>query len=193
MELKEQIKNALGMLSPLSGRMSIEPGPRGTLVMNDAKRANPASTEAGLRTLAEVESVGRRIAVLGEMGEINEALRIKEHVRIGELTAKLSKSGKVDYFLGIGPLMKYAVEVALKLGMSKERVVGVANVHEAAEKLRGMIRKGDLIYLKGSLLRHLERVLLILANETVGCKVVGCPFYHQCTECKYLLSGYKGK
>ena len=74
--------------------------------------------------------------------------------------------------------------------MPAERVIAADNVRDVAEALRGALQPGDVVYLKGSLMRHLERVRLILDGEEVGCTVISCPFYHQCNTCRYLKTGY---
>lgn len=179
-----QIKRGLEKLKPLPGRLSLEPGFRETLLLNDCLRANPASTIAGLRTLAELPAKGRRIAILGEMGELGES-REKEHQRIGEEVARLH----LDFLVGIGPLQKLTTQAAIKSGMANERVFWGEDVRAATGYLRKILKKGDLWYLKGSLLRHLERIILLLNENPVGCQVVSCRFYHQCSVCPYLQSG----
>jgi len=182
-----QIKNGLSKLKPLAGRLSIEKGPKGTILINDVLRANPASTIAGLQTLVDLplrQAQGRRIAVLGEMGELGE-LAEKGHREVGKKVASLP----IDYFVSIGPLQKLTAEEAIKSGMKKNQVFWVENVAQAARILERLLSVGDLFYLKGSLLRHMERILLILNGEEVGCKVTSCHFYHQCPSCPYLKMG----
>ena len=60
---KEAARN-LEKITPLPGRMSLEKGPKDTLLLNDSLRANPASTIAGLETLSEIPEGLRKIAVL---------------------------------------------------------------------------------------------------------------------------------
>ncbi|MDP3888768.1 MAG: UDP-N-acetylmuramoyl-tripeptide--D-alanyl-D-alanine ligase, partial [bacterium] len=110
----EEIITGLEKLKPLPGRLSIEKGPKGTILLDDHLRANPASTRAGLETLSTLPRQGsaKKIAVLGEMGELGEYAQI-EHQKIGQTTAKL----KIDYLIGIGPLQKLTVEEAIKNGM----------------------------------------------------------------------------
>ena len=73
--------------------------------------------------------------------------------------------------------------------MKKENIFWVENVHQAAEVLKGILKKGDLLYLKGSLLRHMERILLILKDKRVACDVVFCHNYNQCNTCPGLKKG----
>jgi len=172
------IKQGLAKLTPLKGRLSIEKGPRGSVLLNDALRANPASTLAGLQTLADLPTKGRRIAVLGEMGELGQSAK-KEHQRIGRQVGKL----KIDYFVAVGPLQKLATQASK---LPADRVFAVDNVQQAAAALQKILKKDDLLYLKGSLLRHMERVLLILRGQKVNCQRVVCDHYDQCPTCPYL-------
>jgi len=184
----EEIKKGLARLKPLSGRLSVEKGPRGSILLDDHLRANPASTLAGLQTLADLPTKGRRIAVLGEMGELGRLVK-KEHQRIGKELVKLKK---IDYLISVGPLQKLTAQAAIKAGVKKEQVFWVENISEAAEILKKILHINDLLYLKGSLLRHTERILLILKGEKVGCKLTSCHYYWQCQNCPYLLSGPPG-
>ncbi|MCL5090550.1 MAG: Mur ligase family protein, partial [Patescibacteria group bacterium] len=177
---KEKIIEKLAELKPLSGRLSVEPGPRGAVLVNDAKRANPASTIAGLKTLAEFP--GRKIAVLGEMGELGD-LGEKLHREVGQEAAKL----KIDILVGVGPLTKEIINSAKKQGMKPNQLFWVKDVFEAAEILKKILQKDDLLYLKASLLRHLERVILILNGKEVACKEVVCHHYQNCQTCQRLL------
>lgn len=176
-----QIKAGLVKLKPLKGRLNIEKGPKGSILLNDALRANPASAMAGLQVLADLPTLGKRIAVLGEMGELGE-LAEKSHRQLGRKAAVL----KIDYLVCVGPWQKFTARAALEGGMKDKQVFWVANVVQAAEVLKKILKKGDLLYLKGSLLRHLERVLLILKGEKVSCQETSCHVYQQCSYCPRL-------
>lgn len=177
----EEIKRGLGKLEPLKGRLSIEKGPRDSVLINDALRANPASTIAGLQTLADLPTEKNRIAVLGEMGELG-SLAAAEHKRVGEVLAGLG----IDYLVAIGPLQKLTAQEAVRAGMKKERVFWAKDVAQAALILKKFLSAGDVLYLKGSLLRHLERVILILQGQEISCIAISCHFYHPCQDCQKL-------
>ncbi len=180
----QEIKTGLIKLKPLKGRVSIEKGPKGSILINDSLRANPASTKAGLQVLADLPVRGKRIAVLGEMGELGE-LAEEGHREVGRKVAELG----IDYLIGIGPLQKLTTEEAIKQGMKKEKVFWAKDVHQVAKFLEKLLKKGDLFYLKGSLLRHLERVLLLLEGRKVDCRVTACHFYCPCETCHSLRTG----
>ena len=178
------IISALSGLSNLKGRLSLEKGPLGVMLLDDHLRANPESTKAGLIFLKDLKTSGRKIAVLGEMGELGE-WAVEKHKEIGRLAAGCG----LDFLVCVGPLQKYAVESAVESGMDKDKTIWFADVFSASEKLKTILQKGDLFYLKGSLLQHVERILLLLENKPVGCRVVSCHFYHQCPVCPFLQTG----
>ena len=159
--------------TPLRGRMSVEKGPLDTILLNDSLRANPASTRSGLITLNKIPyPKGRKIAVIGEMGELADPE--SEHRKTGELIAEL----QLDYVLCIGPLRKVTIDEAVKHGFPKEKIGYAADVFEAADKLKQILKPNDLWYLKGSLLRNYKRIVQLLNGENVCCHEIMCPYEH---------------
>lgn len=174
------IKRGLKKLVPLKGRLNFENGPRGTLLLNDSLRANPVSVLAGLKFLSSIKGK-RKIAVLGEMGELGDQ-QIKAHQEIGIIASKL----KIDDFVCVGPLQKYTASALVKNGLPSPRVFWVKDVEEAAEVLKKILRSGDILYLKGSLLRHMERVVYLLQGKDISCERVSCHQYEPCSRCPNL-------
>ncbi len=177
----DQIKKGIGELKPLPGRLSLEKGPLGTILLDDHLRANPASVRAGLKTLVALPCRGRKIAVLGEMGELGQYAE-NEHRQLGQFVAGLN----LDFLVSIGPLQKLTAEEAEKSGLEKSRLFWAKDVGEAAKILKGILKPGDLWYLKGSLLKHLERIIFLLERQTVACNVISCHFYESCSSCPEL-------
>lgn len=163
----------VSQIQPLKGRMSMEQGPLETILLNDSLRANPESTRAGLDTLERISyDGGRKIAVIGEMGELENPE--EEHRKTGEQLATL----QLDFIICIGPLRKYTIEAAIQNGLPREKIAYAKDVFEAAEILKNMLQKDDLWYLKGSLLRNYNRILKLLRGEPVCCHEVLCPYEH---------------
>jgi len=177
---EEKIIFALGKLTPLAGRLNIQKGPKDTFLLNDALRANPASTIGGLITLNQLPAK-RKIVVLGEMGELGDFSE-EGHRVVGKTIARI----KIDYLITVGPLTKYIIDSAVKSGFSSKKAFWAKNVKEAAKILEKILKKDDMIYLKGSLLRHMERIILILEGKKVRCDKVSCHFYKSCLTCPSL-------
>lgn len=189
-EIAKQFSNVVEAIKPLEGRMSLE-NLNGVNILNDSLRSNPISVKNGLSTvdMISLKKGQRKIIVLGEMGELGES-EVIEHENIGE---EISKLKSVDIFLGIGPLLKHTIDKAIKDGFPKEKIIYANNTIEAGIILKEYLNSGDFIYIKGSKLKHLERIMLIVNGENINCNVVSCPFYNNCKVCKYRSKGYKRK
>lgn len=186
----KQITIALKGVKILPGRMSIEHRKKGIVILNDSLRSNLASALAGIQSFDQMKlniRPAHKLVVMGEMGEISHQQNTKTHQKIGEAIAKAKT---IDKLIAVGPLMGQAARFAIRHGMSRDCVHLVDNPYQAGQLLKNIIKPTDFVYLKGSLLRHMERVLLILDNKQVQCRAVSCPFYHQCPNCQYLETGY---
>ena len=125
---------------------------RGIQVIDDTYNANPDSVAAALRTLASMPAVGRRIAVLGRMGELGvEAER--GHRLVGEVAAQ----AHIDGVIGVGAESEWITDAAWRGGV--EKVVRVDSTEEATKVLRDMARAGDLVLIKGSRSSRMERIV----------------------------------
>ncbi|MCX7956228.1 MAG: UDP-N-acetylmuramoyl-tripeptide--D-alanyl-D-alanine ligase [Patescibacteria group bacterium] len=167
------IKKTLKSLKPLKGRMNIEKGPLKTLILNDSLRANPKSTDEGLKTFYEIPyKKGRKIAVLGVMGELYDP--IIEHKK----TAKTLVKFPPDIIIGVGDYRKYTINEAINLGFPKNNIFYADDVFEASKILKNILKPNDFIYLKSSLLRNLWRIIKILKNESICCNNELCSYDH---------------
>jgi UDP-N-acetylmuramoyl-tripeptide--D-alanyl-D-alanine ligase len=124
----------------------------GIQFIDDSYNANPDSMKAALRTLVELDADGRRIAVLGEMGELG-AESERGHRDVGETAAAL----RVDELIAVGGIGAAIARAAKKAGLEKS--VAVDSPEEAAELLEGSAAPGDLVLIKGSRSARMERVL----------------------------------
>ncbi|MCB1208394.1 MAG: UDP-N-acetylmuramoyl-tripeptide--D-alanyl-D-alanine ligase [Verrucomicrobiales bacterium] len=129
---------------------------RGVLFIDDSYNANPDSMIAGLRTLASSATEGRRIAVLGRMGELGHMAEMG-HAQVGELAATLPLDA--IYSVGGGEAEMITQAVA-RTGTSVES--GHFESHEAcAAHLRDCLNAGDVVLLKGSRSAAMEKVLTL--------------------------------
>ncbi|MFL6520547.1 MAG: UDP-N-acetylmuramoyl-tripeptide--D-alanyl-D-alanine ligase [Chthoniobacterales bacterium] len=124
----------------------------GIKFIDDSYNANPDSMKAALRTLVELDSDGRRVAVLGEMGELG-AESERGHRDVGEAAAAL----RIDELIAVGEIGAAIAEAARKAGLKNS--VAVDSPKAAAELLEGSAAPGDLVLIKGSRSARMERVL----------------------------------
>ena len=130
----------------------------GVQFIDDSYNANPDSMKAALRTLVELDTDGKRIAVLGEMRELGDESE-RGHLEVGETAAAL----RVDYLIAIGTVAAAIARAAERAGLEKTRAVTSAS--EAAGILAEIAEPGDLVLIKGSRVARTERVMEEFGNR----------------------------
>ncbi len=115
----------------------------------DCYNANAAGTLAAVRTLAEMDAPGRRVAVLGTMLELGE----RSHAIHAETLSRVLRSG-IDRFVLTGTFAR-----AARLGVQDERIHLADDIDDLAARLPALTRSGDTILLKASRGVGLERAL----------------------------------
>ncbi|HEV8243906.1 MAG TPA: UDP-N-acetylmuramoyl-tripeptide--D-alanyl-D-alanine ligase [Nitrospirales bacterium] len=127
---------------------------RGVTVLKDCYNANPASMRAAIRWLAEVKETGRTIAVLGDMLELGQEAKPAHH----DVGMELARH-RIDYLLTVGALAAEIAGGAQAGGIPADRVIIAKDHADLAERLQRILRKGDVVLLKGSRGTTMERVL----------------------------------
>ncbi len=127
--------------------------PSGAELINDCYNASPLSMRAALDDLAAQDPAGRRVAVLGDMLELG-ADEERLHREVGEHAAR---SG-VELLVAVGPRAR-ATAAAFE-GETR----AVPDAAAAADAARELLRRGDLVLVKGSRGVGLE----VVAERLVG-------------------------
>ena len=122
-------------------------------VVNDAYNASPESMAAGLKAARWMARDGRLVAVLGHMAELGP-IALDEHERLGELIVRVG----VDRLITVGDPARMIYRAAVREGQLPEGALDVDTVQEAIDTLRGWLRPGDVVLVKGSRVVGLERV-----------------------------------
>ena len=125
---------------------------RGVQFLDDSYNANPDSMKAALRTLVELDTDGKRIAVLGEMRELGTESE-RGHREVGETAATLG----VDQLITIGDAAEPIAQAARTAGLDK--VSSVRSNREATALLGEIAGPGDLVLIKGSRAARTEEVI----------------------------------
>lgn len=134
-------------------RMEITRTPAGATVLNDSYNANPTSMRAAIDALVALPA-GRRIAVLGLMAEIADA--VDEHRAV----------------------LRYALERDVEVLAVGTDLYGITPVADAVAEL-GSLAGGDAVLVKGSRVVGLERVAAALLGEAVDAHEVAVPGQEQ--------------
>jgi UDP-N-acetylmuramoyl-tripeptide--D-alanyl-D-alanine ligase len=128
--------------------------------VDDTYNSNPSSLRAALQQLRNLLPEGGRLIVgLGDMLELGTDT-VPAHLEAGELVAKL----EVERFLALGDHADLMIQGALQHGLAAAKAARVANHEEMVRLLLAEIRKGDLVFLKGSRRVGLDRVARGLRN-----------------------------
>ena len=122
--------------------------------INDAYNANPISMEKSLETFAATPCAGRRIAALGDMGELGDAEE-ELHRRVGRAAAAAAP----DELLCVGPRAAWIADEAVRAGLPAARVHRAPDALAARAVLADLAKPGDLVLVKASRSMALERAL----------------------------------
>lgn len=125
---------------------------RGIHILDDTYNANPDSVSAALRTLAQMPATGRRIAVLGMMGELG-----REAERGHRQVAQVAVEEGIDGLIGVGAEAGWMTETADRGGVPI--VQRFDDPAKAVEVLRDVLQAGDVVLVKGSRSARMERVV----------------------------------
>jgi UDP-N-acetylmuramoyl-tripeptide--D-alanyl-D-alanine ligase len=151
----EEAASGLTNLQLTKGRLE-QKVVRGIQVLDDTYNANPDSMKAALLTLSQMSTNGRRIAVLGRMGELGSESE-RGHRSVGQAASDLG----LDCVVTVGDEAALMADEAWRGGVAK--VVKAKDQDEAIKALRDYARAGDLILVKGSRSSKMERIVEGLA------------------------------
>ena len=127
-------------------RLEVLSAPGKPRVIDDSYNASPSSMAAALDVLCSMDCTGRRVAVLGEVGELgDEAARL--HGYMGAYAA--AKPLDLLVFVGAEHSGEMA-EAARTMGFSEDRLEVLESAERALEVIGPVLREGDLVLAKGS-------------------------------------------
>lgn len=136
----------------VKGRLQWLPAQGGASLIDDSYNANPDSVCAAIDVLAALP--GKKILVLGDMGEVGEAAA-QIHDEIGGY----AKSMGLDRLLALG---EHAATAARNFGSGGAHYKSVVALLEA---LRPLLDKETTVLVKGSRFMQMERVAMAIAEK----------------------------
>lgn len=154
-----EVAHALERAQPEGGRQEVLDAQRGFTVINDAYNASPDSMRASLSLLASMDVAGRRVAVLGDMGELG-SFAPEAHVSVGAFAA----ASGVDCLVCVGELSRLIAQGAREAGLPESSVHSMPSCEDALAFLRGFLAPGDVVLVKASHSMELDRVAKGLLN-----------------------------
>ncbi len=134
-------------------RLEVSTSAGGVRVIDDSYNAAPNSIAAALDVLCQMECSGRRVAVLGEVGELGAEER-RLHGYIGAYAA--AKPLDMLVFIG-GELAGEMAEAARTMGFSEDAIQLFATVEDASRVIAPILEAGDTVLVKASRSAGLDR------------------------------------
>jgi UDP-N-acetylmuramoyl-tripeptide--D-alanyl-D-alanine ligase len=154
------ISENLKKYRPAEGRMSFFPGVEGSIIIDDSYNASPVSMEAAIASLSAIPGK-RKVAILGDMLEV-EPYTIEVHEKAGYMVSEAA-----DVLVTVGTRAKFIAEAARASGFSKKDIFAFGTADEAARMMPSLVRKGDVILVKGAHAVHMEKIVEELKNLEV--------------------------
>lgn len=155
----DEIVSGLTNVVAETGRQELVFARNGLTVIDDTYNANPDSMKAALHVLASYETSGRKIAVLGDMGELGDYAQ-GCHEGVGEAVAHLP----IDTLICIGELSRYIAAGAEKAGFDSDKIKVVDSTADVLTELESYLEPVDVVLVKASRFMKLERVVGGLVN-----------------------------
>jgi UDP-N-acetylmuramoyl-tripeptide--D-alanyl-D-alanine ligase len=156
----ETIVEKVSQLRPAAHRGEVVRLASGITLVDDSYNANPTATRRALDVLASAAAT-RRIAVLGEMLELGDRSAAL-HAEVG----RAAVTARVDVLFAVGgPPAAALADAAVAAGMPEADVRHFATSEEAADAAVAIVRRGDVVLVKGSRGVKTDRVVDRLKAE----------------------------
>lgn len=166
---------ALRDARPFPARLQPVELPNGAIILRDDYNASIDTIEASLRVLEEA-TASRRLLVITDMSDFGR----NRKQRLKYLAARAAEVA--DGVVFIGESADYGVRRAIDAGMSPDAAHAFPSLRPAAQFLRGELRAGDLVLLKGRTTDHAARVFFA-QTQNVLCWKERCTKRMLCDTC----------
>jgi UDP-N-acetylmuramyl pentapeptide synthase len=154
-----EIAVALESFEPLPKRCEvIRAG--GVTIIDDTCGSNPASARAALAVLREFDAGGRRVAVCGDMDEL-DTRSIAAHRKLGKQAYYI---GKAEILFACGQYAATVAAGARSAGIPHDWAVAAGGVEEVLPRVAQTVQPGDVVLVKGSRSLQLDRVVQALSK-----------------------------
>ncbi len=119
----------------------------------DCYNSNPLSMASAIGTFKNINASRRKVIIAGDMLELGEK-SVDFHKQMGRQAAL----AKVDILVGVGPLSRFILEGAQEEGIGGKSLLHFENSTDAAKALKDILKKGDLVLVKGSRAIRMEEI-----------------------------------
>jgi len=151
----DTIAAGLEKFGGVSGRLQRKAGGHGAILIDDTYNANPVSARAAISVLATCK--GKRVMVLGDMGELGEQAE-NLHAKVG----REAKQAGIEKLYTLGDL---SINAANQFGLGGQHFESVEELQHAVEE---ELTQDTTVLVKGSRFMKMERVVEYLREEEKG-------------------------
>lgn len=158
---------ALQELRPLPGHLTLIPGIKGTLILDDTYNASPDPTKSALDVLNDVEIKEgcRRIVALGDMLQLGKETE-NAHREIGFKVAEVG----ADFLITVGEAAKFIAHSAIEAGLTEDKIAKFSDSQSAGRFLQEKIKEGDVVLVKGSQSIRMEKIVKEIMADPLKAK-----------------------
>ena len=151
---------AFGTLQQAGMRGQILHFREGFTVIDDSYNSNPRALMKMMEVLSGTPSFARRILIAGEMLELGNSSD-SLHFECGTFAAGRG----IDLVIGVRGAAREVVRAAVQAGMPESQALFFPDSEAAADFIRGEIRRGDLVLIKGSRGVQMEKIVQRLCAD----------------------------
>ena len=147
-----------------NGRMKLISGIKGSVIIDDTYNSSPVAVEEALQTLKDIETGGKKAAILGDMLELGK-YSTEEHKKAGALAAQVCQ-----LLITVGVRARDIALGALSAGMDEKNIFQYETAADANREMDNLIKEKDAILVKGSQGIRLEKVVEEIMAEPARAK-----------------------
>lgn len=146
---------------PTPGRMRILQGIKGSTIIDDTYNSSPAAALSALETMKQIETKGKKIAVLGDMLELGKFSK-EAHREVGTKAAEC-----VQQLITVGFRARAIAEAALDAGFPESAIRQYEQNEQirAGKELEFELAEGDVVLVKASQSMRLEKTVEEIMGE----------------------------
>lgn len=144
---------SLGQLQIPRGRARLIDGIHDSVLIDDTYNSSPPALRLALQNLEDMQTRGRKIAVIGDMLELGK-FSDEEHKKLGALAVSVA-----DILVTVGVRARNFALAGDEAGFPRDRMHEFDDSESAVDFLKRIVREGDLVLIKGSQGVRMERIV----------------------------------
>jgi len=127
------------------------PGIKTSIILDDTYNASPSAMHVALETLRDLPAK-RKVAVLGDMLELGK-YSVQAHQTAGDMAGAIA-----DILVCVGEKAKFIADAA-RNEMESDHIITFHDSDEAKLKVQELLQPGDLVLVKGSQGKRMEKIV----------------------------------